>query len=80
MLWIFQGKDADVMGSSLEGVFKFNVDGGAKGKPRQTGTRGVLHSSQREVLMLFSKHIVVKESNEAEVMAILEAIQMFVLY
>ena len=59
------------------GVLKFNVDGAAKGKPGPAGIGGVLHDSGGLVLVMFSKHVGTMESNEAEVLAILEVVRIF---
>lgn len=59
------------------GVLKFNVDGVAKGKPGPAGISGVLRDSGGLVLVMFSKHVGTMESNEAEVLAILEAVRIF---
>lgn len=58
-------------------ILKFNAKGVAGGKPKQVGSYGVLRNSKGDILYLFSKHIGVKDSNEAEVLAILEAVSMF---
>lgn len=58
-------------------VLKFNVDGASRGKPRPTGIRCVLHNSKGEVLLMFSKHVEVCDSNVVEVLAILEALRLF---
>lgn len=65
--------------SSLVGILKFNLDGASRGKPRPTGMGGVLHNSKGEILFMFSMSVGVKESNEAEVMATLEALWYFSL-
>lgn len=39
----------------------------------------VLRNSRRKALIMFSKNISVKDSNEAKVMAILETLPMFIL-
>lgn len=54
---------------------KFNVDRAACGKPGPASIGGVLRNHKREVLYMFSKNMGVKDSNEAEVLAILEAIR-----
>lgn len=55
-------------------MFKFNVDGAARGKSRLAGIEGVIRNSKREVLFIFSKHLGVCDSNEADVLDILEAL------
>lgn len=60
------------------GALKFNVDREARRKPGPAGIGAVLHNGDGMVLVMFSKHVGRMESNEAEVLAILEALQMFV--
>lgn len=55
------------------GMLKFNIDGAPRGKLGLTGIGGVFRDSNRQVLIMFSKHIGVENSNEAEVLAYLEA-------
>lgn len=50
------------------------MDGASKGKPGLVGIRGVLKNHKGEVIYLFFKHVGIKDSNEADVMAILEAL------
>ena len=59
------------------GVLKFNADGAAKGKPDLAAIGGVLRNQKGEVLFMFSKDAGIKDSNEAEVLAILEALRIF---
>ena len=59
------------------GVFKFNVDGATRGKQGLAGIGGVLRNSKGEVLFMFSKRVGVCDSNEAEVLASLEALRCF---
>lgn len=61
-------------------ILKFNAKGVAGGKPRQVGSYGVLRNSKGDILYLFSKHIGVKDSNEAKVLAILEAVSMLACF
>lgn len=49
---------------------KFNADGATRGKPGSVGIGGVLCNHRRDVLIMFSKNIGVKDSNEVEVMVI----------
>ena len=72
-------KDRKVVGwcPPPSGWIKFNVDGAAKGKPGPAGIGGVLRNDKGEVLFMFSKNVGIKESNEAEVLAILEALRVF---
>eukprot|EP00268_Persea_americana_P021089 TRINITY_DN21101_c0_g1_i1.p1 TRINITY_DN21101_c0_g1~~TRINITY_DN21101_c0_g1_i1.p1 ORF type:complete len:199 (+),score=31.91 TRINITY_DN21101_c0_g1_i1:157-753(+) len=57
------------------GMLKFNVDGAARGKPGPAGIGGVLCDDKGVILCLFSKSVGVRDSNEAEVLAILEALR-----
>ena len=57
---------------------KCNVDGVARGKPGPAVIGGILRNYKGEVLFMFSKYIGIKDSNEAEVLAILEALRIFV--
>ena len=59
------------------GMLKFNVGGAARGKPGLASIRGVLHNDKGEVLFMFSKYVGARDSNEAEVLAILEALRRF---
>ncbi|XXG59908.1 hypothetical protein AAC387_Pa04g1911 [Persea americana] len=58
-------------------VLKFNVDGVSKGKSKQASIGGVLRNFKGGVIIMFSKHIGICDSNEAEVLATLEALQLF---
>ncbi|XVF39326.1 hypothetical protein PTKIN_Ptkin01aG0025500 [Pterospermum kingtungense] len=60
------------------GYFKFNVDGATLGQPGPTGVGGVLRDHDESVKMCFSKSIGVPDSNLAEIMAIREALLLFV--
>lgn len=55
-------------------MFKFNIGHAVRGKAGLAGIRGVLHNSKGEVLFMFSKHVGVRNSNKAEVLAILEGL------
>lgn len=50
----------------------------AKGKPGPVGIGGVLRNKDGVILLLFSMHVGCMEFNETEVLAILEALQIFV--
>ena len=54
---------------------KLNVDG-AMGKPKPAGIRDVLHNSDN-CLVVFSRNVGILELNEANVLAILEALRFF---
>ena len=53
------------------------MDGGSRGKPGLAGIGGVLHNCKGKVLIMFSKYVGVCDSNEAEVLAILEGLHLF---
>ena len=61
-------------------MLKFNVDGAARGNPGRVGIGGVLIKHKGEVLFMFSSHTGIKDSIEVEVLAILEAFQIFKSY
>lgn len=61
----------------LHGVLKFNVDGAAKGKLKLSDISGVLCNHNGKVFLVFSNCLGTKDPNEAGVMAILEAFQIF---
>ena len=56
------------------GMLKFNVDGGKLGP---VGIGGVLRDNNGVIICMFSKSVRVRSSNEAEVLAILEAQRIF---
>lgn len=56
-------------------VLKFNVDEATRGKPGPTGIGGVLRNNKGEVLFRLSKNVGVCDSNEAEVLTIMEALK-----
>ncbi|XVF41640.1 hypothetical protein PTKIN_Ptkin01aG0296200 [Pterospermum kingtungense] len=70
----------NVWNKPLEGEVKFNVDRADAGKPSQTRIGGVLRDHLGGVLMKFSKSIDISESNYAEIMAIYEALKLFVVF
>lgn len=55
----------------------FNVDRVTRGKPGPAGIGGVLHNSKGAILLMFYKNVGVRDSNEAEVFAIREALQIY---
>lgn len=57
-------------------VFNSNDDRAAREKSGPTVIREVLQNNRGDVLSMFSKSLGVKASNEAEVLAILEVLQM----
>lgn len=59
------------------GVFKLNADGASKGKLGPLGVGGILRNSKGRVLLMFFQSMGIQDSNETEVLAILEAIQLF---
>lgn len=54
-------------------VLKWNVDGTAKGKPGRAGIGGILRNSMGAPICTFSAHIGIRDSNEAEFIAIVFA-------
>lgn len=56
------------------------MDKEARGKPGPAGIVGVLRNSKGEIMLLFSKNVGVKESNEAKVLMKLEALLLFLRY
>lgn len=61
--------------ASLLGSLKLIVDGAAKGKLGIAGIGGVCCKAKREILDAFCKSAGVKDSNEVEFLAILEALR-----
>lgn len=61
------------------GVMKFNVLGASRGKPGPAGLLGVIRNCKDDILLLFSKNVRINESNEIEVLALLEALWLFSL-
>lgn len=64
-------KETSVPSPPLAGINVGRVD---RGKPGPQGIAGVLLNEEGEVLCMFSKHVGVKYSNEAVVLAILEVL------
>ena len=59
------------------GFMKFNVDGSSVGKPGPAGIGGVLRDNSTAVKAVFSKSIGVADSNVAELLAVREAMHIF---
>lgn len=55
------------------GIFKFYVDGAAKGKLGWVGIGVAVCNDKGEILCMFSKGVGVRDSKEVEVLANLEA-------
>lgn len=55
---------------------KWNVEGSAKGKQGVAGIGGVLRNDQGNVITMFSAHIGIKDSNEANFMAFVFALEL----
>lgn len=55
----------------------FEIQCGRCGKGGPTGIRGVLRNDKGEVACFFTRGVAVRNSNEAEVLAILEALRIF---
>ncbi|EOY16102.1 Uncharacterized protein TCM_034977 [Theobroma cacao] len=60
------------------GQLKFNIDGAAKGNPGEFGIGGVLRDSHGRVFMTFSKATGVGDASRAELLAIKEALFIYV--
>lgn len=58
-------------------MLKFNVDGTARSKLVPAGIGGVLRNDKGNILGMFSKGVVVKDSNKAELLAILKTLRVF---
>ena len=67
---VLLGEDIRPLVSPRYGVLKLNVDGASRGKPGLARIGGVIRNSKGEVLLMFSKHVGVCNSNEVEVLAI----------
>lgn len=75
-MWFEQEEDNGFSWSLPMPVFsKFNADGAARGKPDHAGIAGILCDDKGMVWCIFSKSVGIKESNEAKVLAILEALR-----
>lgn len=61
----------------LGSAMKFKIDSAVREKPGPTGIGGVLRNDKGVVLCLFSNGVGIGDSNEAEVLAILEAPRIF---
>ena len=57
--------------------YNLMLDRVARGKPGLVGIGGVLRNHEGFIFLSFSSFIRVKDSNEAEVLAILEALRLF---
>ena len=57
------------------GSLKFN--GASRGKPGLACIGGVLRNFKGEVVFVFSKHVGIKDSSEAKVLVILEALRIY---
>lgn len=62
------------------GTPKFNVDGVARSTSGMASIGGILRNDKGEVLLMFSKHVSVRDSNEVEALAIFEALWCFSIY
>ncbi|XVF66496.1 hypothetical protein PTKIN_Ptkin10aG0040400 [Pterospermum kingtungense] len=59
------------------GEVKFNTDGSSLRKPEPGGIRGLLRNHIGDILIKFSKSVGVVDSNCAEIMAIREALMLY---
>lgn len=57
-------------------TWKWNVDGSARGKPGPTGIGGVLRDEKGTILSKFAAGVGIRESNEAEFLAIVKALEL----
>jgi len=57
-------------------VLKWNVDGSSPGKPGMAGIGGVLRDCNGKVICLFSIPVGIKDSNEAEFIAVVKALEL----
>ncbi|MCH93148.1 N-terminal acetyltransferase complex ARD1 subunit-like protein [Trifolium medium] len=55
--------------------WKWNVDGSSKGKPGAAGIGGVLRNDRGDIVAQFAASIGVRDSNEAEFLAIVFALE-----
>ena len=60
------------------GFMKFNIDGSVRGKLEQLGIGEVLENELGVLKGMFSKTVGVMDSNHVELLAILEALMVFV--
>lgn len=74
------GKKGKLLGAFQRRVLKFYVNGVTKGKLGLAIIGGVLRNHKGDVLYMFSKHVGIKDSNAAEVLAILEALCIYLSY
>lgn len=58
-------------------MFKFNVDGATKVKLGLVGIGGVLCIRRRDVMLMFSRDVGIRDSNEVESLKFLEALWLF---
>lgn len=59
---------------------KEDVNDAGRGKLGLEGIGGTFRNYKRNVLFMLSKHVVIKDSNEVEVLAILEALKIYSSY
>ncbi|EOY17316.1 Uncharacterized protein TCM_036479 [Theobroma cacao] len=64
-------------GASLDGEYKFNVDGSTRGKLDPIGCGGVLHNLEVYVAGVFFEPFGIQDSNFSKLMAILNALRLF---
>jgi ribonuclease HI len=60
-------------------VLKWNVDRSSPGKPGPAGIGGVLRDHNGLLLRLFSIPVGIKDSNEAELLAVVKALELSTL-
>lgn len=64
------------METSTLKTWKWNVDRSAKGKSGPTGIRGVLRDDKGCVLVKFAASVGIRDSNEAEFIAVIYALEL----
>lgn len=73
-----RGKPMEKWKPPDSGCHKFNIDGAARGKTKLAGTWDVLQNNQGNISNFFRERIGIKESNEAELLAIKRALSLWI--
>lgn len=77
-MWFYQEEEGGSLDASCDRCIEVQYcDGAARGKLGHACIGGVLRNNKGEVLFMFSKSVGTKDSYEAEVVAILEALRTF---
>ncbi|XP_021296093.1 uncharacterized protein LOC110425486 [Herrania umbratica] len=72
-----QGRKGVVWVKPLRNCMKLYVDGAARGSPEPVGIRGVLRDHQGDIKITFSKSVGIGDANLAEILAVREALVVF---